>query len=66
MTVPLALDEQKHQNWFKPRHRIAVYFGMHTFDACWKMKKGKLVQAMSDLPGARKDCADLKKCLEKY
>ena len=66
MTTPLALHEQTQLNWFKPRHRIAIYFGMSKFDACWKRSKDKLVQAMPDLPGAKNDCKVLKQCLEKY
>ena len=67
MTKPLNIHEQTQQNWFQPRYRLAFYFGINNYDACWKRnKQGELVQAMPDLPGAEQDCEMLRMCLEKY
>ena len=40
---------------------------MSKFDACWKRDRtGTLAQAYNDIPNSRKDCNQLKKCLQKY
>ena len=41
MTRPLDVHEQKQVDWFKPRHKILITFGMTNFDACWKIQIDK-------------------------
>ena len=67
MTVPFSINEQMGHNWFQPKYRLAVLFGMSKFDAVLKLNsKGNLVQAIAPLPDAKKDCDNFKECLKKY
>ena len=75
MTRPLDVHEQKQVDWFKPRHKILITFGMSKFDECWKIEvkkqknaeqQGKFVQAMGNLPTVEDDINAFKTCLAKY
>ena len=43
MARPLDIQEQKQFDWFKPRYKILITFGMSKFDECYKIaaKKGQ-------------------------
>ena len=44
-----------------------MLFGISKFDACWKRDKtGALTQAYADIPSSKRDCIQLKRCLQKY
>ena len=71
MARPLDIQEQKQFDWFKPRHKILITFGMSKFDECYKIasKKGqedKFVQAMGNLPTVEDDINNFRQCLIKY
>ena len=67
MTVPLTPHEQLMLDWFIPDHTLAVYFGMSHFDKVLKEDAdGAWYQVMDDIPEAKRDCDDLRACLEKY
>ena len=67
MTIPLSLYEQMHANWFEPDHRLAIIFGMSTFDACYKkLPDGTYRQAFDNLDSTSEDCKRLIDCLEKF
>ena len=55
------------QTMFIPNHTLAVFFGMTKFDINYrKTRKGEYVPFFDDLPEAKRDCEDLKKCLNNY
>ena len=54
------------QTMFIPNHTLAVFFGMTKFDINYKKRKGEYVPFFDDLPEAKRDCDDLKKCLSNY
>ena len=56
------------QMTFKPDHILAVLFGTSTFDAVYKRKTNNYDYKpfFADLPEAKKDCEDLRDCLEHY
>ena len=67
MTNPFTLEEQQNNNWFRPKHRVAIIFGMSKFDACWNRgRDGQLKQAFADLDTVKQDCKIFKECLLKY
>ena len=67
MTVPYTVSEQMDHNWFQPKHRVALIFGMSKFDAVWDdKKKGDPKQAFRDLETVDTDCDILKDGLKKY
>ena len=76
MTRPLDVHEQKQVDWFKPRHKILITFGMSKFDECWKIdikkktatkeQQGRFVQAMGNLPTVEDDINAFRGCLAKY
>ena len=53
-------------DWFIPDHTLAVYFGMSHFNQVLKEKNGQWEPMMLDIPQAKKDCDDLRVCLEKF
>ena len=70
MTRPLDIQEQKQVDWFKPRHKILITFGMSIFDECYRIqsknKEDKFVQAMGNLPAVEDDINNFRACLAKY
>ena len=57
MTVPFSFNEQMEHNWFQPKHRIAIIFGMSEFGAVVKVnKKGEVMPALNKLPTVKQDC----------
>ena len=47
MTVPYSISEQMGHNWFQPKYRLAVLFGMSEYNAVSKIdNKDHLVQAI--------------------
>ena len=54
-------------DWFMPKRRIALVFGMSRFDAVWEIsKQGDLKQAFRDLETTVRDCYQLLEGLKKY
>ena len=79
MTRPFTLEEQQKNNWFRPKHRLAMLIGVPVFDQVCRIEliKSKrkdspdeeeyvLKQALPNLLQAKSDCEVMRECLLRY
>ena len=65
MAIPLNIQEQLQQMWFKPDYTIAVFFTMSKYEQVIKRtKSGKFVQFLPDMPNAPQLSNEMRLCFE--
>ena len=67
MVKPLTYSEQIHHTYFEPDFKYAVYFATSKFDKVVKRNaRGRITQAMPDLPKCRGDTATFRKAMKAF
>ena len=65
MVLPLTLEEQKSQNWFKPTKKLGFYIGISDYSNVAREINGQIYPVMS-MPNVKADVENFKNCMEKY
>ena len=65
MVLPLTLEEQKNQNWFKPSKKHGFYVGISDYSKIAREINGKTFP-IENLKGVKTDVEKFKNCMDKY